>query len=266
MFRTIVLLASFIGASAFAPAGKVAVSSSLKMGFEDELGVLPPVGFFDPLGLSNSIDQSRFDRWRAVEIKHGRVSMAAVVSDREQSQTHRHGRTLQTPNTRMHCRHRISNSSLTPHIHTYTQTGLVAAELGRWPGYIAPGDGLKFADVPNGVAAIGSIPFLGWAQIILFVGWLETAVFVQDAKSAPGDFGTGYITEFGRKGSLSGEKKAEKLTKELQVRGLYMSYVISNYWDSDPIPTYPHTYPLLYPPIPLTPTPSLNPLSMLYAV
>jgi hypothetical protein len=49
-------------------------------------------------------------------------------------------------------------------------TGLVAAELGRWPGYIAPGENLKFADVPNGIAAIGSIPFLGWAQIILFVG------------------------------------------------------------------------------------------------
>jgi hypothetical protein len=35
MFRTIVLLASFIGASAFAPMGKVAMSSNLKMGFED---------------------------------------------------------------------------------------------------------------------------------------------------------------------------------------------------------------------------------------
>mmetsp|Transcript_24282 Transcript_24282/g.54586 ORF Transcript_24282/g.54586 Transcript_24282/m.54586 type:complete len:176 (+) Transcript_24282:308-835(+) len=143
------------------------------MGFEDELGVLPPVGFFDPLGLSNTIDQSRFDRWRAVEIKHGRVSMAAV-------------------------------------------TGLVAAELGRWPGYIAPGENLKFADVPNGIAALGSIPFLGWAQIILFVGWLETAVFIQKEDKAPGDFGTGYFTEYGRIGPLSGEKKAEKLTKELQ--------------------------------------------------
>jgi hypothetical protein len=39
-------------AAAFSPAGRVARSSgsSLKMQFEDELGVLPPVGFFDPLG------------------------------------------------------------------------------------------------------------------------------------------------------------------------------------------------------------------------
>jgi hypothetical protein len=35
MFRTIALLASFVGVSAFAPMGKVAMSSNLKMGFED---------------------------------------------------------------------------------------------------------------------------------------------------------------------------------------------------------------------------------------
>ena len=37
-------------AAAFAPSGKMAKSSSLKMSFEGELGVLPPVGYFDPLG------------------------------------------------------------------------------------------------------------------------------------------------------------------------------------------------------------------------
>lgn len=85
----------------------------------------------------------------------------------------------------------------------------------RRPGYIAPGIGLKFADVPNGVAAIGAIPFLGWAQIILFVGWLET-ILKQEEGAEPGTFGTGYFTEYGRVGALEGDKKAEKLTKELQ--------------------------------------------------
>mmetsp|Transcript_22046 Transcript_22046/g.37197 ORF Transcript_22046/g.37197 Transcript_22046/m.37197 type:complete len:205 (+) Transcript_22046:77-691(+) len=173
MFRATLLLALALTASAFAPTGRVAKSASLKMGFEDELGVLPPVGFFDPLGLSNSIDEDRFRRWRAVELKHGRVSMAAV-------------------------------------------TGYIIQEIGRWPGYISPGDNLKFADVPNGVAAIGAIPFLGWAQIILFVGWLETTVFKQEDDADVGDFGTGYFTEYGRVGALEGEVKAEKLTKELQ--------------------------------------------------
>jgi light-harvesting complex I chlorophyll a/b binding protein 1 len=94
--------------------------------------------------------------------------------------------------------------------------GYITQEFVRLPGYIAPGDGLKFADVPNGVAAFGSIPFLGWVQLIAFVGFLETAVFKQDPAKEPGDFGTGYYTEFGRVGKLSGDKKAEKLTKELQ--------------------------------------------------
>jgi hypothetical protein len=54
-------------------------SSSLKMSFEDELGVLPPVGFWDPLGLSSDGDEVVFKRRREVELKHGRVSMLAVL-------------------------------------------------------------------------------------------------------------------------------------------------------------------------------------------
>lgn len=38
--------------TAFAPSGRLATRKTLKMGFEDELGVLPPVGFFDPLGMT----------------------------------------------------------------------------------------------------------------------------------------------------------------------------------------------------------------------
>ena len=49
------------------------------MAFEDEIGVLAPLGFFDPLGLSADGDEVVFARRRAVELKHGRVSMLAVV-------------------------------------------------------------------------------------------------------------------------------------------------------------------------------------------
>ena len=83
------------------------------------------------IGLSKGIDEERFFRWRAVEQKHGRISMAAV-------------------------------------------TGYIVQEFVRFPGYISPGNGLKFADVPNGIAAFGSIPFLGWVQLIAFIGFLET--------------------------------------------------------------------------------------------
>lgn len=51
------MLASLIGASAFAPAGRVSRVPALKMGFEDEVGALPPTGFWDPIGLSTGKDQ-----------------------------------------------------------------------------------------------------------------------------------------------------------------------------------------------------------------
>jgi hypothetical protein len=72
-------LASLIAsAAAFAPS-KVAQTSTALKAFENELGVQAPLGFFDPLGLLDNADQDRFDRLRAVEIKHGRICMLGVV-------------------------------------------------------------------------------------------------------------------------------------------------------------------------------------------
>merc|ERR1719210_2089310 len=47
--------------------------------FEGELGVQPPFGFWDPLGLSKDGDADAFRRRRATELKHGRVSMLACL-------------------------------------------------------------------------------------------------------------------------------------------------------------------------------------------
>ena len=76
MFRAIAVLASFVGVSAFAPAGRMASSSALKMGFETEAGVTQPLGFFDPLGLATA---ENFDQYRTAELKHGRVAQLAVI-------------------------------------------------------------------------------------------------------------------------------------------------------------------------------------------
>mmetsp|Transcript_17036 Transcript_17036/g.38510 ORF Transcript_17036/g.38510 Transcript_17036/m.38510 type:complete len:179 (+) Transcript_17036:2-538(+) len=46
---------------------------------EGHIGVTPPLGFFDPLGLLDEADQERFDRLRYVELKHGRICMLAVL-------------------------------------------------------------------------------------------------------------------------------------------------------------------------------------------
>merc|ERR1712029_1200975 len=56
-------------------------SVATNMAFESELGVQPPLGFFDPLGLLNDADQERFDRLRYVEVKHGRISMLAFLGN-----------------------------------------------------------------------------------------------------------------------------------------------------------------------------------------
>ena len=46
---------------------------------------------------------------------------------------------------------------------------------GKLPGYLSPSAGLKFEDVPNGLAAISKVPALGWAQIIAYMGFCEVS-------------------------------------------------------------------------------------------
>jgi len=58
-----------------APARKAPVRSG---GFENDIGVTPPLGLFDPLGfLSRGPDAYR--RYQEIEIKHGRLAMAATL-------------------------------------------------------------------------------------------------------------------------------------------------------------------------------------------
>jgi len=54
-------------------------STSLKVN-EIDLGVTKPLGLFDPLNLIEK-EPEKFERRRAVERKHGRIAMAAVVGN-----------------------------------------------------------------------------------------------------------------------------------------------------------------------------------------
>ena len=76
--KTAVLATLIASAAAFAPA-KQAITSTSLASLEGELGAQPPLGFFDPLGLVADGDVERFERLRAVEIKHGRICMLGVV-------------------------------------------------------------------------------------------------------------------------------------------------------------------------------------------
>merc|ERR1712021_75830 len=73
---TTLLIAS---ASAFAPTPASKLTTSLQVS-EVELGVTEPLGVYDPLGWLATQPES-FERRRAVERKHGRIAMAAVVGN-----------------------------------------------------------------------------------------------------------------------------------------------------------------------------------------
>lgn len=71
--------------------------------------------------------------------------------------------------------------------------GYIVPEYFRWPGYLSPEKGIKFADVPAGLAAVSKVPLEGWAQIALFLGHYEGYFWRQDAKRAPGDYEGGEL-------------------------------------------------------------------------
>jgi len=47
--------------------------------FENELGVQPPLGFWDPMGFTDDGDIAAYRRRRSVEFKHGRIAMLATM-------------------------------------------------------------------------------------------------------------------------------------------------------------------------------------------
>jgi len=72
--------------------------------------------------------------------------------------------------------------------------GYIIPEYVRWPGYLSPEQGIKFADVPHGIAAVSKVPIEGWLQIGLFIGHYEGKFFKQERDRAPGDFeGYGFL-------------------------------------------------------------------------
>jgi len=92
MMKVAVLAALVGSAAAFAPAqtGRAATAVGAteaqkdffgitETDFSGALGVQPPLGFFDPLGLLKDGDENTFNDLREKEIKHGRVAMLAVT-------------------------------------------------------------------------------------------------------------------------------------------------------------------------------------------
>jgi hypothetical protein len=89
--------------------------------------------------------------------------------------------------------------------------GYVTPEItGKLPGYLSPSAGLKLADVPNGLAAISSVPAAGSGQILAYMAFCETSQYQSPGTAAAaGGFGFKVLT------SSDPAAKAAKLAAEI---------------------------------------------------
>jgi hypothetical protein len=77
MMKAVAALALFESVSAFqAPLAAKSVRAAPQMFSEGDIGVLPPLGVYDPLGLIETRNMARFE---VMEIKHGRSAMLGFV-------------------------------------------------------------------------------------------------------------------------------------------------------------------------------------------
>mmetsp|Transcript_58733 Transcript_58733/g.95050 ORF Transcript_58733/g.95050 Transcript_58733/m.95050 type:complete len:449 (+) Transcript_58733:66-1412(+) len=101
--------------------------------------------------------------------------------------------------------------------------GYIVPEYFRWPGYLSPSLGLKFTDVPHGLAAVSKVPLEGWLQVGLFLGHMEGFFMRQDPKRPPGDFenhgflgiGKNFLFNFEPATIKDPEARKKKLSSEL---------------------------------------------------
>merc|ERR1719356_44551 len=104
--------------------------------------------------------------------------------------------------------------------------GYITPEItGKLPGYLSPSAGLKFADIPNGLAAISKVPSLGRAQIAAYFGFCEFSGGFTDYKSGtPGDYGFKVLT------SSDPAEKTKKLSAEIANGRLAMMAIIGMFF------------------------------------
>ena len=99
--------------------------------------------------------------------------------------------------------------------------------IGLRPGFLSPSAGLKFADIPNGLAAVAKVPVAGWAQIAAYFGFVEFSGGFDDYKTGtPGDYGFKVLT------SSDPEEKTKKLSAELANGRLAMMAIIGMFFQA----------------------------------
>merc|ERR1719410_2049778 len=104
--------------------------------------------------------------------------------------------------------------------------GYITPEItGKIPGYLSPSAGLKFEDIPNGLAAISKVPTVGWAQIAAYFGFCEFSGGFEDyTTGTPGDYGWKVLT------SDDPAEKTKKLSAEIANGRLAMVAIIGMFF------------------------------------
>jgi len=116
-----------------------------------DVGTTRPLGVWDPLGLMTKMPD-KYRRWQEMEIKHGRIAMAAFL-----------------------------------HV-IVTGAGYKWAGYCSYLSFPP----LKFDDIPAGtLGSWAALPQAGWAQIVCLVAILDNSLFAQDPNEAPGDVAAG---------------------------------------------------------------------------
>jgi len=159
-----------------------------------ELGACPPLGFWDPLDLSKFEDPD----------------VAAFQFKRRRVIELQHGR-----------------------VSMLACIGYIVPEYFKWPGYLSPSEELKFEDIPNGLGAVEKVPFIGWVQILAFVGLIEVFNLQSEPKEYPGDYELFGAFGIPGGGSIEDKEKKEKsLLAEINNGRLAMMAIIGMFFQN----------------------------------
>merc|ERR1712061_75895 len=99
----------------------------------------------------------------------------------------------------------------------FATLGYITVEYYHFPGFLSPGQQIRFEDVPNGLQAISKVPALGWLQIVLFCGLVDFGLYRADPSRDPGDYeNAGILGVPNASGPMSdAEGRKKKLNAEL---------------------------------------------------
>ena len=101
--------------------------------------------------------------------------------------------------------------------------GYITPEVvGNLPGFLPPFAGVKYADIPNGRAAISKVPQLGWAHVFVYCCFPErSAGFSKDiTEGRAGELGWKVLTSSGP------AEKTKKPTAEIDNGRLAMMAIV----------------------------------------